>query len=71
MNKFVALIFAAVILGMGATLLPPVKIATTAIFDSFPSNASMPPFLALIVSAWPIWILLAFVVGALFLVKRA
>lgn len=67
--KFVYFIFAVVTLGIGSILVPPIRDVSTAIFDSFGGTETMPPFLALLVQLWPVWLLAAFVVGAIAIVR--
>jgi len=66
---FVYMIMACVLVGVGATLTPPIRSVSTTIFDAFGGTAGMHPFLVLIVNLWPVFILLFFVVGAFYLVR--
>lgn len=65
--KFVYVILALAVLGVGMILLPPLKAVTTTIFESV--TYDFPPFLQLMVDLWPVLLLLAFVVGAVFLAR--
>lgn len=65
----VYLVLAAAILGVGAMLLPPVKEITTAIFEMFNMDALATPFLKVIISFWPVFILASFVLGAVMMIR--
>lgn len=69
--KFVGIIFAFVLLGIGSILIPPIKAVSTAIFESFGGTEGMHPFLELIVTFWPLWLLAVFLFGAYMLARSS
>lgn len=67
--KFVYFMLAAVTIFVGFTLFSPLKSITGLLFDAFGGTEGMPTFLTLIVGAWPLIILIGFIVGAIFIMK--
>ena len=67
--KFVYIILAFVLLGIGSILIPPIRDVSTAIFSMFGGTEGMDPFLELMVTFWPLWLLSIFVFGAYMLTR--
>ncbi len=67
--KLVYLILAVVLMGIGSVLIPPIRDVSADIFSMFGGTADMAPFLVLMVTFWPVWLLAIFGFGAYMLIR--
>ena len=64
--KLVYILLAVVLLGIGSVLIPAVREVSTIIFGD---TTGWDPFLVLMVTFWPVWLLAIFGFGAYMLIR--